>query len=229
MIEDLSVLGVITARGGSKGLPGKNILPLAGQPLIAWTIGAAKESAHIDRLILSSDSREIIDAAAKWGCDAPFIRPDELAQDDTPSSDVLQHALDNLDEEYDLLVVLQPTSPLRNAQDIDGCIKRCVETRATSCVSISETKKSPYLAMELDENQTLRPILPKELLKTRRQDLPATYTLNGAVYTCRVNAFRESASLINDDTVGFIMPASRSIDIDDKLDLEIAELLVKSS
>ena len=134
MIDGRSVLAIIPARGGSKGVPRKNIRPLGGKPLIAWTIEAAHRSAWIDRLILSSEDQEIIDTACAWGCDVPFVRPAELARDCTPGIDPVLHALKQLPS-FDLVVLLQPTSPLRSAADIDRCIERCQRGGAPAAVT----------------------------------------------------------------------------------------------
>ncbi|WP_205451066.1 cytidylyltransferase domain-containing protein [Salinibacter ruber] len=142
MINGQSVLGVILARGGSKGLPRKNIRDLAGKPLIAWTIEAGHESEYLDRLILSSDDEEIMTVAEEHGCEVPFRRPDELAQDDTPSMDALLHALNQV-ESHDYVVLLQPTSPLRTADDIDATIARCHQNEGMPCVTVTETDKPP--------------------------------------------------------------------------------------
>ena len=144
MISGKSILAIIPARGGSKGIPRKNIKLLAGKPLIAWTIDEAKKSIYIDRLILSSEDEEIIRIAKEWGCEAPFIRPAELAEDNTPGIDVVIHAIDALKEKYDYLVLLQPTSPLRKVEDIDRCIETCIDRNVPACISVSETMNHPY-------------------------------------------------------------------------------------
>jgi N-acylneuraminate cytidylyltransferase len=142
MIDNHSVLGVILARGGSKGLPRKNVRDLAGKPPIAWTIEAGQEAEYLDRLILSSDDDEIMAVAKEYGCEVPFRGPDVLAEDDTSSMDALLHALDQV-ETYDYVVLLQPTSPLRTADDIDSTIARCHQNGGTACVTVIETDKPP--------------------------------------------------------------------------------------
>lgn len=138
------ILAIIPARGGSKGVPRKNIRELAGKPLIAWTIEEAKKSKYIDRLILSTEDDEIIEVAKQYGCEVPFKRPIELAQDDTPGIDPVLHAIEQCPG-YDYVVLLQPTSPLRTVDDIDGCIEQLLSSDGTNfCVSVTEPEKSPY-------------------------------------------------------------------------------------
>src|SRR3990167_8107255 len=136
MIDGKKVLAVITARGGSKGLPRKNILEVGGRPMLAWSVDAAEKSSLLDRTILSSDDDEIIRVGREWGCDVPFKRPLELAHDETSTEHALIHALDHLEETYDYIVLLQPTSPLREAQDIDNCITTCRRRGVPACVSV---------------------------------------------------------------------------------------------
>lgn len=226
MIGDASVLAVIPARGGSKGLPRKNILDLAGKPLIAWTIEAAKESAIIDRLILSSDDEEIIQVAKQWGCDAPFVRPEYLAEDQSTSVDVALHALDAVEGSYDYIVWLQPTTPLRLAADIDAALKICMEKDAPSCVSVVDAGKSPYWMYSLDREDALQPIMSRDLSSRQRQELPVAYTLNGAVYVTKTQWLREHRKFMNGGTYAHVMPPERSIDIDSELDFKVAGMLL---
>lgn len=224
MIDGLKVLALITARGGSKGLPGKNVRPLAGKPLVAWSVEAAKGSRHVDRVVISSDDAEIIAAAVAAGCDAPFVRPAELAQDSTASEPVAIHALDALAEPYDLLVLLQPTSPLRIAADIDLCLERCVASGAPGVISVVEPAKSPYWMFRMDAAGRLSRLL--ESTATRRQDLPQAFAANGAVFVVRVPWFRRHRAFIGEGTVGCAMPPERSVDIDTLLDFRLAEAIL---
>jgi N-acylneuraminate cytidylyltransferase len=224
MINGKTVLAIIPARGGSKGIPNKNLISLGGKPLIDWTIEAAKQSKYIDRLILSSDSQSIIDHAVSVGCEAPFVRPAELAQDDTPGMAPVLHAIESLDKRYDLVVLLQPTSPLRETIDIDTAIEKCY-TSGHACVSVTEPDKSPYWMYTLSEDNRMHPLLKSDAM--RRQDLPKAYALNGAVYVASTAFLLENKSFITDKTVASIMPKLRSADIDDKMDLQWAELLLK--
>ncbi len=219
MIGGRSVLAVIPARGGSKGLPGKNILPVAGRPLLAWTIDAARASACIDRLILSSDDEAIIAVARAHGCEVPFRRPAELATDEAASIDVVLHALDALPG-HDIVVLLQPTSPLRTAGDIDATCSRLAAGQAPACVTVSRVEQSPYWMYRLGDDQSLVPLLDTAARADRRQELPAVYTLNGAVYAADVTWLRRTRRFVTHETVAHVMPAQRSADIDTSEDLD---------
>lgn len=227
MIKGRSILAVIPARGGSKGVAKKNIRELAGKPLIAWTIEEAKKSKYIDRLIVSSDDHEIIEVAKRWGCEAPFIRPKELAQDDTPGVLPIVHAIEQLPE-FDYVIKLQVTSPLRNVDDIDSCIENFVQLNAVSCASVSESKESPYWTYTISDNHFLKPVLKTERMILRRQDLPASYVLNGAIYLSACSWMREHKALVNDETIAFVMPNERSHDIDTEFDFKLLELMIRS-
>lgn len=217
------ILAIIPARGGSKGVPRKNIRDLAGKPLIAWTIEEAKRSKYIDRLILSSEDDEIIEVAKQYGCEVPFKRPLELAQDDTPGIEPVLHAIEQCPG-YDYVVLLQPTSPLRTAEDIDGCIEKLLNSDADFCVSVTEPDKSPYWMYTL-ENERLIPLLPQEEFVARRQELPKVYALNGAVYVGKQDALLKSKSFIMDSTLISVMNRKNSVDIDTELDFELCSYL----
>ncbi|MPL68885.1 CMP-N,N'-diacetyllegionaminic acid synthase [bioreactor metagenome] len=224
MIGGKSVLAIIPARGGSKGVPRKNIRDLAGKPLIAWTIDEAKKSKYIDRLILSSEDEEIINVVKRYGCEVPFVRPQELAADDTPGIEPVLHAMKMMPR-YDYIVLLQVTSPMRTVEDIDGCIERCIEQQADSCVSVTEVEKSPYWMYKLDERGKMRPLLKKEDQYYRRQNLPKVYELNGAVYVSDSEYLEQEKSFVTEDTIGYEMSKKHSIDIDTEMDLRIVEMM----
>lgn len=217
MINGMHLLGVIPARGGSKGVPGKNIRPVGGKPLIAWTIEAAKSSKFLDRIVLSSDDQEIIAAAQKYNCDVPFVRESQLAGDTTPTIDVVLDAL-NRCPGYEWVVLLQPTSPLRTAQDIDQAIERCMTQNASSCVSVCLAQESPYWMYTLDQDNYLAPLLPNASV-TRRQDLPPVYSLNGAIYLAKSEWLMRERKFLTSETVAYEMPVERSLDIDTESDL----------
>lgn len=219
------ILGLVTARGGSKTVPGKNIRPLGGLPLIAWTVRAALDSAFLDRLILSTDSAEIAAAAAEYGCEVPFMRPAELATDTATSAQVVRHALENLDEPFDLFVLLQPTSPLRTAADIDACIRVCQQQQAPSVVSINAVREHPSLMYSWKKDGRLVPFAERP--SPRRQDWAPLHILNGAVYVCRTEHFLQTDSLMDEFTLGYEMPTDRSADIDTELDLAICQCIVQ--
>lgn len=223
MIDGKTVLAIIPARGGSKGVPRKNIREVAGKPLIAWTIEEAKKSKYIDRLVLSSDDAEIIEVAKAWGCEAPFVRPAELAQDETPGMAPVLHAI-NLLPNYQIVVVLQTTSPLRNVADIDGCIRHCVTSGAKACVTVSEAEQSPYWMYTLSNGGEMLPLIPTDKVFTRRQELPPAYILNGAVYVALRDWLCEHKTFVTEETLGFAMPQERSLDIDTEFDLQILNI-----
>lgn len=227
MIDGCTVLALIPARGGSKGVPRKNIRVLAGKPLIVWTIEEAKRSLYIDRLVLTSEDPEIIDVAVSWGCEAPFVRPSELAQDDTPGMAPILHALEQMPA-YDLVVLLQPTSPLRTAADIDRCIETCVRSGAPSCVTMAEAEKSPFWMYFLDEAGRMNPVISCEDAALPRQKLPKVYALNGAVYVARREWLLRSEMFVGPETIASIMPHERSLDIDTEFDCVFFEFLMNS-
>lgn len=224
-MEAQTVLALIPARGGSKGLPGKNILPLHGKPLIAWSVEAALACPELDRTIVSSDDAQIIEVARTLGCEVPFVRPAHLATDQASSMDVILHALDSLPEHYAWVVVLQPTSPLRLAEDITACLQICLTHHAPACVSVVPGK-SPYWSYFLRKDHGMDPILGKDKTQTGRQQLPPAYTLNGAVYVARTDWLREHRTFVTRATRAFVMPTQRSVDVDTAVEFKLAELLL---
>jgi len=226
MIDGKTFIGIIPARGGSKGVPRKNIHEVGGKPLIAWTIQEAKKSRHLDRLILSSEDQAIVETARALDCEVPFLRPSELARDDTPGVDPVLHAIETLSTKYDYVVLLQPTSPLRNAEDIDGCIEHCLRKNAPSCVSVTRQNKSPYWMFTLDENGRMVSVFDSASSRKRRQDLPGVYVLNGAVYVAETEWITQKKAFISNHTVAYIMPRERSLDIDDHFDMDLFAFLV---
>lgn len=229
MLDNKRVLAVIAARGGSKGLPGKNLADAGGKPVIAWSIESAKQSRYIDRLILSSDDSNIIGVAESWGCEAPFVRPKELAGDTARIEDALIHALDALEEQYDYLVLLQATSPLRAAEDIDSCLELCRTTGAPACVSVTRPDKSPYWMYRISEDGRMQRLLDDGAEHSRRQDLPEIYAVNGAVYVAEVPWFRDYRGFVSAETRAHVMPAERSVDIDERRDLLLLRALLGES
>jgi N-acylneuraminate cytidylyltransferase len=220
------LLAVIPARGGSKGVPGKNIRAAGGKPLIAWTIEAARGSAHIDRAVVSSDDAEIIREARKLGADVPFVREARLADDKAPMLDVVLDAIARCPG-YDWVVLLQPTSPLRTTADIDGAIDRCVAMKAPSCVTVCEARESPYWMYKLGSDARLEPLMGVEAPE-QRQKLPPVYLLNGAVYVARTDWVRREKNFVTAETVAYTMPASRSLDIDTEADFVLFHTLLES-
>ncbi|WP_419875566.1 cytidylyltransferase domain-containing protein [Candidatus Pristimantibacillus sp. PTI5] len=222
MIHNKKILALIPARGGSKGIPRKNIRVVQDKPLIAWTIDEARKSKYIDRVVLSSEDEEIIKVAAEWGCDIPFVRPLHLAEDDTPGIDPVLHAMDQLPE-YDFVVLLQPTSPLRSVEDIDGAIEYCFSKKALCCVSVCESSETPYWMYKVIDGN-LQPLISNNEIKyVRRQDLPPIYILNGAIYIADCNWLKESKSFLADESIAYVMDSTRSLDIDNEIDFVLLE------
>jgi N-acylneuraminate cytidylyltransferase len=226
MIDGKRVLAVIAARGGSKGLPRKNVLDLGGRPMVAWSVVAAHGAATVDRTVLSTDDDEIIAAARAAGCEVPFKRPPELATDTAGIQDAMIHALDSLGEDPDYLVLLQATSPLRHAADIDAAVELCHRSGASSAVSVTEAAKAPFWMFTLDGDGGMHRVVEPPGEAGRRQDLPRCYALNGAVYVVRLPWFRENRKFIADDTRAYVMTADRSVDVDSRLDLLLARAIL---
>ena len=207
-------------------MPGKNIRLLGGKPLVAWTVELALKVPAIDQLVISSDDPAIIEAAQVAGCKMAIVRPKELARDDAPSESVVMHALEVLVEPFDLVVLLQPTSPFRSIADLEGALAAFVESGAPSCISVTEPDQSPFWMYQMDERCHLSRLISPPSVVDRRQDLPPVYAANGAIYIADVDWFRENRTFIGKGSIGFFMPKDRSIDIDTLLDFRLAELLV---
>ncbi len=225
------IVGLIVARGGSKGVPRKNIKPLAGKPLIAWTIDAARQSQALARLILSTDDEEIADVARRHGAEVPFMRPAALAADDTLAIDVVEHALGWLDRDQDCrpdyLLLLQPTSPMRTAEDIRGAIGLAEERNAEAVVGVCEADSHPFLTKRLSEQGALEDFVSTDQADLRRQALPPAYMINGAIYLNRPESLLRHRSFVPTGTLAWVMPRQRSVDIDTPWDLRLAELQLK--
>lgn len=227
MYKGKTFLAVITARGGSKGLPNKNLLPLAGRPLLAWSVAQAKASKYVDRVIFSSEDARLIKAAKAAGADIPFVRPKELALDSTPGMLPFLHAVTAIPEKYDYVMLLQPTSPLREPDDIDACIRLCLASGAPACVSVKEVSENPYWMYRLDQGGCLKSLMGQDKTVERRQDLPSVYALNGSIYLARREFVLKRKTFITPQTAGYVMPEDRSADIDTALDFMLVELLMK--
>ena len=222
-MSESGVLAVITARGGSKGLPRKNVLPLGGLPLITWTVRAGLEAHCVARVIVSTDDAEIAETAHAAGAEVPFLRPAALASDSASSVDVMLHALDAVPG-FDRAVLLQPTSPFRTGADLDaGFALWQGVPGAGGCVSVCEAAESPWLMYGRGADGALARLLPEPPRGTRRQDLPKALLLNGALYFVDVARFRQERRFLFADSQGFEMPVDRSLDIDTSADFEVAE------
>ncbi|MBU3925951.1 acylneuraminate cytidylyltransferase family protein [Patescibacteria group bacterium] len=231
MDKNFNILGVITARGGSKGIPGKNIKILGDKPLIAYTIDIAKKSKLITHLIVSTEDEEIIDVAKKYGVDVPFVRPKELAQNNTPHLPVMQHAIKFMEEKlgivFDYVVILQPTSPFRIPDDIDNTLKKLIKNKADSAVSLMEVGNYHPMRIKKLEGDRVLDYCMAEQEGIRRQDLPTAYKRSGAVYAMQRNLLMEQNRLYGNYNVGLAVPQERSIDIDEPMDWLKAEYMLK--
>jgi CMP-N,N'-diacetyllegionaminic acid synthase len=226
------VVAIIPARGGSKGIPRKNIKEIAGKPLIAWTIETALSCHRLDRVIVSTEDEEIAKIANQYGAEIPFIRPWEIARDETTDLPVYQHALSwlNEHEKYcpDIIVWLRPTAPLRIVEDIEGAIGLLEKTKADFVRTVCKAEHHPYWMMQL-KGDCLLPFM--EEIETekyyRRQLLPPVYRLNGAVDVTWWKTVMEKALLYSGDVRGYVMPQERSVDLDNQLDLLLAEAFMR--
>jgi CMP-N,N'-diacetyllegionaminic acid synthase len=223
------ILAIIPARGGSKGLPGKNIIDLCGKPLINWTIDEAKQVKYIDEIFVSTDDLAIKEVAGKNGIAINMLRPKELSQDDTLSIDVILDVLSHPEyAKFEIVCMLQPTSPLRKAQHIEEAFEKFFDLEASSCVSVCENDFSPYWSFEIKEGK-LKSLFAEDSIPLRRQDLPTTYSLNGAIYIAKVDWLKETKSFLTKQTIAYVMGPQESIDIDDKEDLDLAKSILKNS
>lgn len=221
------VIAIIPARKGSKGIPSKNSKLIAGKPLIAWTIEAALDSKFIDEILVSTDCLKVKKVAEGYGLKVPRFRPDYLSEDETPSSSVILFELEDKGQ-YDIICMLQPTSPLRTSMDIDASFEIYNRSDANVLVSVVEDKHSPYWSFQL-QGEHLKSVFPLSQINKRRQDLPKTYSLNGAIYIADIELYKKEKSFLTAGTIPYIMPFDKSIDIDDFRDFEIAEQLLSKN
>lgn len=223
------MLVVIPARGGSKGIPRKNLQELGGRPLISWTIQAALTSQSVDRVIVSTEDERIADVARAWGADTPFLRPDELARDSTQSVPVVTHALNWLltqqAQQFEYVMLIQPTSPFVNSEDIEAAHGIAVARHAETVISVFASHAHPYFAKRIGDDGRLENFGPWKPESGRRQDLPYAYALNGAIYLARTDVLLDRQSFNTDQTYGYVMPPERSLDIDTPWDLHLARLV----
>lgn len=232
MIDGFRVLGLIPARGGSKGLPGKNTRDLCGKPLIAWTIDAARASSCLDAVVVSTDDSSIAAIAAKYGAEVPFLRPADLAGDTASSIDVVIHAIDALAAEgrvFDLVVLLEPTSPLREASDIDNGVSRMLSMGAGAVVSVCRAESAhPAFMYRQRADERLVPFMERQPTGLRRQEIEPLYFLEGSLYASRIDVLRTKCSFYHDDTIAYEVPKWKSIEIDDLDDFLMVEALAKN-
>jgi len=232
MYKDKTFLAIIPARGGSKGLPGKNIKELCGKPLIAWSIEAGLKSKYIDELVVSTDYQDIADIAKEYGANVPFLRPDYLASDTATSFDAVKHTIDyyknELNKEFDYIVLLEPTSPLREYTDIDNAIEQLLKSSANSIVGISKTEdQNPAFLINKDQNNYLSGYENKDMKVLRRQDINDVYFFEGTVYISNIEILVEKKTFYHKNTIGYEVPKYKSLEIDDIDDFIMVEALMK--
>lgn len=231
MINDKRTLALVPARAGSKGLPGKNIRRMCGKPLIGWSIEQGRESRYVDKILVSTDSEEIASVAREYGASAPFLRPQDLASDTASSIDVIFHAIDFLEqqgERYDYLVLLEPTSPLRELSDIDGAIELCVlSPQISSVVGVAKVDNTHPSFLYSIENGKLKPMQGRQPTGLRRQDLGQNYYyLEGSIYVASIPTLRKERTFYHDATAPWIVDKYKAIEIDTVADFVIADALM---
>jgi CMP-N,N'-diacetyllegionaminic acid synthase len=230
MYRNNKILAVIPARGGSKGVPNKNIKELLGKPLIAYTIEQAKRSRYIDRTIVSTDSPAIADIAVSCGAEVPFLRPEALATDQSSTLDVLVHAIDWLEKnenyKFDILVLLHATTPLREPEDIDRSIELLLDKGVENVFTVTEAHRNPYFNMVEIKNNKVS--LVKMGNYATRQTAPEVFDMNSSIYVWWKDIFMKKRSVFLENSRVYIMPRTRSVDIDDSLDFKIAEMLLSN-
>lgn len=234
MIAGKRVLTLIPARSGSKGLPNKNIRNLLGKPLLAWPIEAARGSVYVDRVILSTDSQEYADIGQKYGAEVPFLRPDELASDTAPSIDFILHAIDTLEaagDHYDILVLLEPTSPMTEASDVDAALEALVarpELTAAVGVSAMETQHPAFSVLRDPQNGRIAPLQGGDFgALPRRQDLEPVFALDGSFYLSTIDALREKRGFCHDATMGVPTERHKALEVDDLIDFLCIEAIMQ--
>lgn len=231
MINGRNILAVIPARGGSKGVPRKNIKDLNGKPLISYTIEEGKKSKFIDRLIVSTDSIEIANIAKKFDVEVPFIRPASLAEDHSKAIDNYIYTISRIENEFNydvgILVILQPTSPLRICKQIDEAIQLFLDKNADSVISLCEVEHSPFWYKTLDSYNKINEFIKCDTPNANRQELPKVYRPNGAIYVFKKEIILNERTYYTNKSFGYIMDREYSIDIDTLYDFNITELLIK--
>jgi CMP-N,N'-diacetyllegionaminic acid synthase len=231
MFNDLRILAIVPARAGSKGLPGKNFRILADKPLVQFSLEAGMQSSFIDDVVLTSNCGNCIDIAKNLGATVPFIRPEHLSSDDVLSFDVIKHTLAHLasiGKTYDMFVLLEPTSPLRDAQDVDKAITALVNSKKKSLVSVCRSEdQHPNFMFQIDGDGSLLTWSGNKFLPLRRQDVSPAYFLDGSLYISNVEVYLAKQTFCHEETLAYIMPKWKSFEIDDFTDFVCVEALFK--
>ncbi len=227
MIDNRKILAIIPARSGSKGLPKKNIKELCGKPLIAWTIEEAIKSKYIDEIMVSTDTNEIAKIGLEFGAKIPFIRPPKLASDTAKAIEYILHTINYYDNHYEIIILLQPTSPLRSVIDIDAAISMLVKDKIRAVVSVCELEHPLAWTGTLPKNLSMQHFTKEEDENTNRQELEKYYRYNGAIYIAEIEYIIKENGFIGDETYAYKMTQENSIDIDTLIDFMLAEVILK--
>ena len=232
MYKDKTFLAIIPARGGSKGLPGKNIKKLCGKPLIAWSIEAGLKSKYLDEVVVSTDYQNIANIAKQYGASVPFLRPDYLASDTATSFEAVKHTIEyyknELDKEFDYIVLLEPTSPLREDSDIDLAIEKLLNSKAQAIVGISKTEdQNPAFLLKKDNANYISGYEDKDMKVLRRQDINDVYFFEGTIYISEANVLIDKKTFYHENTIGYEVPKYKSLEIDDVDDFIMVEAIMK--
>ena len=232
MYKNNSFLVIIPARGGSKGLPGKNIKELCGKPLVAWSIEAGLKSKYVDEVMTSTDDEKIAEISKKYGASVPFLRPSELASDTATTFDTVKHTIDyyknELKKEFDYIVLLEPTSPLREVFDIDMAIEILLESRADSIVGICKTEsQNPAFLVSKNENGLISGYENKDMVVLRRQEIKDVYFFEGTIYVSKTDVLLDKKTFYHDNTIGYEVPKYKALEIDDIIDFVMVEAIMK--
>ena len=235
MYKGKKIILTILARGGSKGLPNKNIKPMLGKPLLAYTIGHAKKSKIVDKIVVSTDDKAITKVAKDFGVETPFLRPKKFAQDNSPSADAVLHAIDwfkrDKGEEFDIVVLLEPTSPLRKREDVDRAIKLFINNYKKAdtllCLgAIHSDTEHPFGAKTVDDGY-IKPFISDGISFYQRQQLPIAYGVYGGIYIAKINRYRETKSFLTDKTIPYFVERWQEFEIDDYIDWVCVEAVMK--
>ncbi|WP_305862899.1 acylneuraminate cytidylyltransferase family protein [Helicobacter cholecystus] len=234
MYQDKSFLAIIPARSGSKGLPNKNIKNLCGHPLMAWSIKAGLKSKYIDKVVVTTDSEEYAEIAKSYGAEAPFLRPKELSLDTSTTFDSIKHTIDfyqnELQQTFDYIVLLEPTSPLREVEDIDNAIEILFSNQeASSIVGVckSESQNPAFLIRLQPHSQLIEGYINKDFTPIRRQDIEDFYFFEGTIYVSEINALLKNQNFYHKNAMGYIVPKWKSLDVDDEDDFLMVETMMK--
>lgn len=234
MYKSKKIIATILARGGSKGLPNKNIKPMLGKPLLGYTIEQAKVSKYLDKIVLSTDDQSIAKIANEFGLKTPFLRPAELARDDSPSADAILHAINwckGKREEFDVLVLLEPTSPLRKKTDIDKAIKLFIDNfnKADTllCLGKIHSDTEHPIGAKIVENGYIKPFIKDGMSFYQRQQLPKAYGIYGGIYISKIDTYRKTKSFLTNKTIPYFVERWQEFEIDDYIDWVCVEAVMK--